>query len=75
MWCISHRQGHHIRRVGLIMSVYPAILPLYKQTKDKKMMYPKDTLAEMITTNGFDVTPALIELLNKAYELGVEDTY
>ena len=57
------------------MSVYPAILPLYKLTKDKKMMYPKDTLAEMITTNGFDVTPALIELLNKAYELGVEDTY
>ena len=39
------------------------------------MMYPKDTLAEMITTDGFDVTPALIELLNKAYELGVEDTY
>ena len=53
----------------------PAILPLYKQTKDKKMMYPKDTLSEMITANGFDVTPALIELLNKAYELGVEDTY
>jgi hypothetical protein len=39
------------------------------------MMYPKDTLAEMITDNGFTVTPELIELLNKAYELGVEDTY
>ena len=39
------------------------------------MMYPKDTLAEMITDNGFIVTPELIELLNKAYELGVEDTY
>ena len=38
-------------------------------------MYPKDTLAEMIIDNGFTVTPELIELLNKAYELGVEDTY
>jgi hypothetical protein len=63
------------RRVELILSDPHAILPLYKQTKDKQMMYPKDTLSEMITANGFDVTPALIELLNKAYELGVEDTY
>jgi hypothetical protein len=39
------------------------------------MMYPKDTLAEMASAQGFTVTPELIELLNKAYELGVEDSY
>jgi hypothetical protein len=39
------------------------------------MMYPMDTLADMAKDNGFTATPELIELLNKAYELGVEDTY
>ena len=39
------------------------------------MMYPMDTLADMATAQGFTATPELIELLNKAYELGVEDTY
>ena len=38
-------------------------------------MYPLDTLAEMVNDNGFAVTPELLTLLNKAYELGVEDTY
>jgi hypothetical protein len=39
------------------------------------MMYPNDTLADMAKANGFDVTPELLTLLNKSYELGVEDTY
>jgi hypothetical protein len=44
-------------------------------TKGTNMMYPMDTLAEMAKANGFDVTPELLTLLNKSYELGVEDTY
>ena len=40
-----------------------------------EMMYPMDTLAKMAKANGFDVTPELLTLLNKSYELGVEDTY
>ena len=39
------------------------------------MMYPMDTLASMAKDNGFTVTPELLALLNKSYELGVEDTY
>ena len=39
------------------------------------MMYPLDTLAEMVNDNGFGVTPELLLLLEKAYQLGVEDTY
>lgn len=39
------------------------------------MMYPMDTLATMAKDNGFTITDELIQLLNKAYELGVEDTY
>ena len=37
--------------------------------------YPNIELAEMANAYGFTATPELIELLNKAYELGVEDTY
>ena len=40
-----------------------------------KMMYPMDTLADMAKAEGFTVTPELLTLLNKSYELGVEDTY
>ena len=39
------------------------------------MMYPNDTLSDMAKDFGYDVTPNFLELLNKAYELGVEDTY
>jgi len=39
------------------------------------MMYPMDTLADMAKANGFTVTPEPLTLLNKAYELGGEDTY
>jgi hypothetical protein len=39
------------------------------------MMYPMDTLAEMAKAQGFTVTTELLTLLNKSYELGVEDTY
>ena len=39
------------------------------------MKYPNIELVEMANAQGFTVTPELIELLNKAYDLGVEDTY
>jgi hypothetical protein len=39
------------------------------------MMYPNDTLAELAIASGYVVTPELLTLLNKSYELGVEDTY
>ena len=37
--------------------------------------YPNTELAEMASVKGFTVTPELIDLLAKAYELGAEDTY
>jgi hypothetical protein len=37
--------------------------------------YPNTELADIASAYGFTVTPELIEMLNKAYELGVEDTY
>jgi hypothetical protein len=37
--------------------------------------YPKVTLAELAIAKGMTVTDELLDLLNEAYELGVEDTY
>jgi hypothetical protein len=37
--------------------------------------YPNTELAEIASAYGLTVTPEIIEMLNKAYELGVEDTY
>ena len=37
--------------------------------------YPLTALAELAIAKGFTVTTELTELLEQAYELGVEDTY
>ena len=37
--------------------------------------YPLLALADLAIAKGFTVTPELTELLEQAYELGVEDTY
>jgi hypothetical protein len=59
------------------MSVTHDSLTLLNKRKkeEKEMMYPMDTLADMAKAQGFTVTPELLTLLNKSYELGVEDTY
>jgi len=58
------------------MSVGHATILDISTSKGQKMnTYPNDELAEMASAYGFTATPELIELLNKAYELGVEDTY
>ena len=37
--------------------------------------YPLTALAELATAKGFTLTAELTQLLEQAYELGVEDTY
>ena len=64
----------HARKCPQFVSP-PCYTSIITTNKGQKMMYPKDTLAEMAFAHGFTVTPELIELLNKSYELGVEDTY
>ena len=50
MWCISHRHRPYIRRVELLLSVYPAIL-LYITTNKGQTMNPFTYMIDWLDEN------------------------
>ena len=67
--------SRHARKRGQTVRP-PCYTSIIQTNKGQKMnTYPNIELVEMANAYGFAVTPEIIELLNKAYELGVEDTY